>query len=99
MIYCHFTDLHDELSRVRSSHGGALTSCEDPNGPDVESCGAKETAQYHSLRQTHKHNNNTIKTSLHSPENKHSPTEQQKEDPHKILISEIVALFSVVQYL
>ena len=44
------TDLHDELTGVRSSHGGALTSCEDPHGPDVESCRAEEAAQHHSLQ-------------------------------------------------
>ncbi|TNN73362.1 hypothetical protein EYF80_016525 [Liparis tanakae] len=44
------TNLHDKLAGVRSSHGGALTSCKDPHGPDVERCRAEETAEHHSLK-------------------------------------------------
>lgn len=55
----HCTDLHDKLARVRSSHGGALSSCKDPHGPDVERCRAKETAQHHSLPQTRKQKHKT----------------------------------------
>lgn len=46
------TDLHDKLTRVCPGHGGALTSCQDAHGPDVERCGAKEAAQHHPLQQT-----------------------------------------------
>lgn len=37
--------LHHKLSRVRARHGGALSSCQNTDSPDVESCWSKETPQ------------------------------------------------------
>lgn len=44
------TYLHNKLPRVGSCHGGALPSCQDPYGPDVERCRAKETTQDYTLK-------------------------------------------------
>lgn len=53
MIRCSY--LHNKLAGVSSCHSGALPCCQDADGPDVESCRAKETAQDHSLeRRTYK---------------------------------------------
>ena len=45
--------LHNKLSGVGPGHGGALSSSEDPDGPDIEGYGAKETSQHHPL-ETHR---------------------------------------------
>lgn len=61
IIRCSY--LHDKLAGVSSCHGGALSCCQDANGPDVESSRAKETAQHHTL-EGHKPKGTDVQTPL-----------------------------------
>lgn len=54
MTSSRFSHLHHKLSRVSACHGGALTGCQNPDSPDVESCRSKETPQHHSLCKMYK---------------------------------------------